>query len=97
MDRELSSKPRRQALARAERFSPFLRDALQALPRIGESFDRDGASAAVELALGAAGEELEVELRRQRLGLALAVALGDLAGELSLEQVTAFLSDFAAG
>ncbi len=95
MDREFLSGPRREALARAELFSPFLRDALQALPRIGESFDRDGASAAVELALGAAGEELEVELRRQRLGLALAVALGDLAGELSLEQVTAFLSDFA--
>ena len=34
-------------------------------------------------------------MRRQRHGLALAVALGDLAGELSLEQVTAHLSDFA--
>ena len=34
-------------------------------------------------------------MRRQRLGLALAVALGDLAGELTLEQVTRLLSDFA--
>ena len=34
-------------------------------------------------------------LRRQRQALALAVALGDLSGELTLEQVTELLSDFA--
>ncbi len=50
---------------------------------------------AVQLALSAGGEEVETELRRQRQGLALAVALGDLAGELSLEQLTRILSDFA--
>jgi len=38
---------------------------------------------------------LERALRRRRHGLALAVALGDLAGELPLERVTALLSDFA--
>ena len=34
-------------------------------------------------------------LRRQRYALALAVALGDLAGELTLEEVTGLLSAFA--
>ena len=38
---------------------------------------------------------MEVELRRARLGLAVAVALGDLAGELGLEEVTRNLSGFA--
>ncbi len=41
------------------------------------------------------GETVEVELRRRRHALALAVALGDLSGELPLEQVTRLLSDFA--
>ena len=55
-----------------------------------------GARAAAELAL-AAGSGLGVEryLRQRRTSLALAVALGDLAGELALERVTAILSDFA--
>ncbi len=47
------------------------------------------------LALAPAAGTLDAELRRQRTGLALAVALGDLAGELPLEQVTSLLSDFA--
>ncbi len=34
-------------------------------------------------------------MRRERSGLALAVALGDLSGELTLESVTRLLSDFA--
>ena len=43
----------------------------------------------------ASGDDLAASLRRQRQGLALAVALGDLSGELQLEQVTQLLSDFA--
>jgi glutamate-ammonia-ligase adenylyltransferase len=89
------SKHRRDAIARAEQYSPFLREALRSLPDIGATFERDGAQKAVEFALSSKDEELEVELRRRRLGLALGVALGDLAGELSLEQVTGLLSDFA--
>ena len=52
-------------------------------------------SAAATLALQTPGDDLSATLRRQRQGLALAVALGDLSGELSLEQVTRMLSDFA--
>jgi len=50
---------------------------------------------AAELALAADGPTLDTRLRRQRHGLALAVALGDLSGELALEKVTAMLSNFA--
>jgi glutamate-ammonia-ligase adenylyltransferase len=95
MDSRQLSERRRDALSRAERFSPFLREAIQARPEIAQSFERDGAQKAGELALRATGADLDVELRRQRLALALAVALGDLAGELSLEGVTGLLSGFA--
>ncbi|HEY6661346.1 MAG TPA: bifunctional [glutamate--ammonia ligase]-adenylyl-L-tyrosine phosphorylase/[glutamate--ammonia-ligase] adenylyltransferase [Sphingomicrobium sp.] len=87
--------PRSDALRRAERFSPFLRAAMRALPDIAAAFEGDGAGKAIKLALSATDDALEAELRRQRLGLALAVALGDLAGELPLEAVTDHLSGFA--
>ena len=86
---------RKQAIGRAGKHSPFLRDALEARPDIARIFIEKGAAKAVELAVSAASESLDVALRRQRRALALAVALGDLSGELSLEQVTALLSDFA--
>src|SRR5437763_2024272 len=95
MSREASIDARADALTRASRHSRFLREALQARGDIGETFLSEGAAAAAALALASAGEGLEAALRRQRHGLALAVALGDLAGELSLERVTRLLSDFA--
>jgi len=82
-------------MGRAERFSPFLRDALLARPEIAEIFLEEGAEAAANAALADRDDDLEHELRRQRHGLALATALGDLSGELSLEGVTSLLSDFA--
>jgi glutamate-ammonia-ligase adenylyltransferase len=95
MNRRAESARRENALSRAQRFAPFLRETLQARPEIGEAFTERGAAAAAELALSASGDTLEDVLRRQRLGLSLAVALGDLAGEMTLEQVTNLLSDFA--
>ena len=95
MNRQDSGNGREEAIGRARRFSPFLRDALEARPEIANRFGVEGAKAAAAVALGEAGPDLDVELRRQRLGLALAVALGDLSGELSLEDVTSLLSDFA--
>ena len=95
MNRQDSGNGREEAIGRARRFSPFLRDALEARPEIANRFGVEGAKAAAAVALGEAGPYLDVELRRQRLGLALAVALGDLSGELSLEEVTSLLSDFA--
>src|SRR5688572_21073157 len=86
---------RTDAVERAERFSPFLREALRARTDLRETFLERGAARAVQHALETANDEVEAALRRQRLGLALAIALGDLAGELPLEAVTGHLSDFA--
>ena len=96
MSRADAMSAREGALRRAGEHSPFLREALAARPDIGEAFMDRGAMAAAELALAGASElPVDRRLRQRRHGLALAVALGDLAGELSLEQVTRLLSDFA--
>ena len=95
MTAKISVSAREQAIARASEHSPFLREALQAREDIVETFLSNGAAAAVENALALRSEELERSLRQRRRGLALAVALGDLSGEMSLEQVTRDLSDFA--
>ena len=87
---------RRQiALERAQAFSPFLRETARAFPDIAETFAAKGAAPAIAASLAIEADDLGAELRRRRTALALAVALGDLAGELDLEGVTAALSDFA--
>lgn len=86
---------REAALARARAHSPFLRNAADRWPQIGATFIEEGSEAATALALSATGPTTDILLRRQRDGLALAVALGDLCGELPLEAVTGQLSDFA--
>jgi glutamate-ammonia-ligase adenylyltransferase len=86
---------RENAIGRARRHSPFLRDALELRSDVAQTFVKEGSKAAVALALRPCSEEVEVDLRRRRHALALAVALGDLSGELSLEQVTQLLTDFA--
>ena len=90
-----SSSSRKEALERANAHSPFLREAALARPDIADLFVERGSIAAVELATSSSGDQLEQRLRRERHGLSLAVALGDIAGELSLEEVTRLLSDFA--
>src|SRR4051794_41983876 len=86
---------RLDAIGRAERFSPFLRDALVARPEVGKMFATQGANAAAELALERTDEGLDHELRQQRHGLALATALGGLFGGLPPERGTFLLSHFA--
>jgi len=86
---------RASALARARYHSRFLCEAAAKCPAVTERFLSAGADAAVMAALSTRANDVGERLRRQRLGLALAVALGDLSGEFSLEQVTAHLSDFA--
>jgi glutamate-ammonia-ligase adenylyltransferase len=86
---------RREALARAQAHSSFLRGAAGRWPGLVATFLEAGTDAAVRAAGRATGNGLGATLRHRRDGLALAVALGDLAGEYGLEQVTAALSDFA--
>jgi len=84
------------ALERARRYSPFLGEAIARCPDVAAAFVGRGAAGGVMQALLV--EEtapLGERLRRQRLRLALATALGDLSGEYSLEEVTRALSDFA--
>ena len=87
---------RETALARAVTEAPFLASAAGVFPAIADDFLARGSESALDAAL-AIGEvdPLATRLRRRRRALALAVALGDLSGELSLERVTAALSDFA--
>ena len=68
-----------------------------ARPDLVAGFLENGASAAVAMALDEQHDDVATRLRRRRSGLALTVALGDLAGELALEEVTALLSVFADG
>ena len=86
---------RHDALERAQHYAPFLRDAILAFPEIASQFSTEGAQSAIVAALELDGETVAQRLRRQRRGLALAVALGDLSGELRLEALTGALSDFA--
>jgi glutamate-ammonia-ligase adenylyltransferase len=86
---------REDALRRAADHSAFLRESLQMHPKIADAFKKSGAESAVMAALSLETEEIDVQLRRQRHALALAVALGDLSGEMPLERVTEILSDFA--
>ena len=79
------TRAREEAAERAERYSPFLRESLRAHADVGDHFLQKGAEAAIALSLERTVDPLDVRLRRQRGKLALAVALGDLAGELSLE------------
>jgi glutamate-ammonia-ligase adenylyltransferase len=95
MNRNAQPDRRENAVERAERHSPFLREAMAARPEIVQAFLADGARVATGLALTPVDHEVESGLRRMRRGLALAVALGDLAGELSLKETTRLLSDFA--
>ena len=97
MNRAFSKGDRVDALRRANAHSPFLREAALAREDITECFLANGAEAAAQLASATSGETIDSRLRRQRHGLALAVALGDLSGELPLERVTQLLSDFADG
>ena len=95
MTAKVDTKRRTDAIERARRHAPFLRDAMSAFPAIVEIFNSAGPRAAAEAAVQAGADTAGAELRRRRTALALAVALGDLSGELGLEQVTALLSDFA--
>src|SRR4029079_340702 len=86
---------RTPAVERAELHAPFLREAMAARPDILGTFLAEGPEAAAAKAVAGGAETVDAELRIRRRALSLAVALGDLSGELSLERVTALLSDFA--
>jgi [glutamine synthetase] adenylyltransferase / [glutamine synthetase]-adenylyl-L-tyrosine phosphorylase len=84
------------ALARARDHAPFLRQQAERHHDLVESLaagDLDGALAACGANL--AGQPIARALRLERTRTAFVLAIGDLAGALSLEQVTKALSDLA--
>ena len=85
------------AIERARRFAPFLAGALDALPDLRETLaaGRLDEALAMARAAGDNAPDLGAALRRERLALALALAIGDLAGALPLARVIEALSAFA--
>jgi [glutamine synthetase] adenylyltransferase / [glutamine synthetase]-adenylyl-L-tyrosine phosphorylase len=85
------------AIERAQRHAPFLA-ALLAREEPVAALLREGGGEDALAAAGAAGEgaqSLGVRLRRERRALALALAIGDLAGAFPLARVMTELSAFA--
>ncbi|MEO6093207.1 MAG: bifunctional [glutamine synthetase] adenylyltransferase/[glutamine synthetase]-adenylyl-L-tyrosine phosphorylase [Novosphingobium sp.] len=85
------------ALARARHHAPFLARAIDRLPELAGLLAAGEAEAALAWtrAAGAGVEDAGIALRRERLALALALAIGDLAGAFPLRTVTGALSAFA--
>ena len=85
------------ALDRARAHSPFLQLALERRPELA-AIMAEGHGAQALAAAKASGEgigDTGLALRRERLSLALVLAIGDLAGDFPLNQVMGELSDFA--
>jgi glutamate-ammonia-ligase adenylyltransferase len=85
------------AIARAQAHAPFLANALERLPDLAALLAAgEGAKALARAKTAGEGiEDVPVALRREKLALALALAIGDLAGASPLLKVTGELSDFA--
>ncbi len=84
------------ALRRARAHAPFLARALDRQPELATLLAAgDGAAALGWARSQGAHPDTEVGLRRERLALAAALAVGDLAGALPLAQVVGELTAFA--
>jgi glutamate-ammonia-ligase adenylyltransferase len=85
------------AIARAREHAPFLASALERLPELAAVLEGGDIEAALAHARSAGSDvpELATALRRERLALALALGIGDLAGALPLTRVMGELSAFA--
>lgn len=84
------------AIARARENAPFLASALDRLPDIAALLARgEGEAALAAAGMLRADGDIARGLRRERLGHALALAIGDLAGVFPLSRVTGELSALA--
>ena len=85
------------AIARATAEAPFLRTLIARRPDVMTAIMAGDPDAAILAARepGDTGVDVARALRRERQAVALTVALGDLAGQLSFERVVALLSAFA--
>ncbi len=89
------------ALERARANAPFLARALEKQGDLADLLERGEGEAALEYArlagrnAGLGTDDLGIALRRERLALATALAIGDLAGAFPLTRVMGELSNFA--
>lgn len=84
------------AIARARENAPFLERTLDRLPGLAATLKDGDTDAAFEFcARPHADQPIGIALRRQRLALALTLAIGDLAGAFTLDDVMQRLSAFA--
>ncbi len=84
------------ALRRARDHAPFLRRSLDRLPDLAALLETGEGEAALEWARArGAHEDTGIALRRERLALATALAVGDLAAAFPLARVVRELTDFA--
>ena len=84
------------ALHRARTHAPFLARAFERQPELAELLAAgDGAGALAWARAQGALSDPEAGLRRERLALAAALAVGDLAGAFPLPQVVGELTAFA--
>lgn len=85
------------ALARAEAHSPYLSRAMDRLPQLVSLLAAGEGEAALAWARGAGAgcEDVGTALRREKLAMALALAIGDLAGAFPLLKVTGELTALA--
>ncbi|WP_417608305.1 bifunctional [glutamine synthetase] adenylyltransferase/[glutamine synthetase]-adenylyl-L-tyrosine phosphorylase [Parasphingorhabdus sp.] len=85
------------ALDRARGDAPFLAMAMQVQPELTDLLAAENLDAALDYveSAGEGAQNVRQKLRREKRALALALAIGDLAGQLSLTEVITRLSDFA--
>ncbi|MFT5330784.1 MAG: glutamate-ammonia-ligase adenylyltransferase [Parasphingorhabdus sp.] len=86
-----------ESLARARENAPHLKMLQEVQPELADLLAADNLAAAFEFCTqaGAGAENVRQKLRREKRALALTLAIGDLAGQLSLTDVITRLSDFA--
>ncbi|WP_299196755.1 bifunctional [glutamate--ammonia ligase]-adenylyl-L-tyrosine phosphorylase/[glutamate--ammonia-ligase] adenylyltransferase [uncultured Erythrobacter sp.] len=86
----------KEAIARARAHAPFLARALDRQPELEALLQAGEGEAALEWSKArGSGESADIALRRQRIGMAAALAVGDLAGAFPLTRVMGELTDFA--
>jgi glutamate-ammonia-ligase adenylyltransferase len=94
-----SKRDRADALARAQRYSPFLAGLIGRQPDLADHWLEAGfapaLTGAAPMPLPGAGTATAAMLRRRRADLALLLGLADLCGEHDLWATVAHLSDFA--
>ena len=84
------------ALERARRFAPFLNRSLDRLPHLSDLLAQgEGEHALTWAREFGQHEDVGIALRRERLALASALAIGDLAGAFPLSRVLEELTGFA--